>query len=91
MNGTTILMHIFYLRGLKETLLTTIFISKELKETFYVIIFNLYVDNIFVAFNDLTLLKETKGSIHSNKNHGRQGQSPYEGLHFTRVMHGLIY
>jgi len=55
-----------------------------------VIIINLYVDNIFVASNDLTLLKEIKGSIHNKNSHGCQGQNPYQSLHFTHVLDGLV-
>jgi len=31
------------------------------------------------------------GCKHSKKNHGNQGQSPYQGLHFTRVLYVLVY
>jgi len=30
-------------------------------------------------------------SIRNKRSHGHQGQSPYQGLHFTCVLHGLVY
>jgi len=36
-------------------------------------------------------IKIPYGSIHNKKNHKCQGQSPYQGLHFIDVLHGLIY
>jgi hypothetical protein len=33
----------------------------------------------------------SSGSIHSKRSNGCQGQSPYHKLHFTHVLHVLVY
>ncbi len=36
-------------------------------------------------------IKIPYGSIHNKKSHEHRGQSPYQGLHFSHVLHGLVY
>jgi hypothetical protein len=52
--------------------------------------------NIIIKFMVLESNKRKKikipyGSIHNKNSHKRQGQSPYQGLHFTHVLHGLVH
>jgi hypothetical protein len=51
--------------------------------------------NIIIKFMVLESNKRKKikipyGSIHNKKSHERRGWSPYQGLHFTHVLHGLV-
>jgi hypothetical protein len=49
-NGTIRIMHVFNLKSLKRIMVT-------------ILIITLYVDDLNLAFNDLTLLKETKDNL----------------------------